>query len=73
MIGTKRHYTKTNRKEEYTCNLCKYVVNSWFGIKTHIETDHFNLEFVCKKCGFLSVYRAEIMKHLRNYHKSRSR
>ncbi|XP_074600571.1 uncharacterized protein LOC141854691 [Brevipalpus obovatus] len=71
-LSTKKHYTKTNRKEEYTCNLCKHVVNSWFGIKTHIETDHFHLEFVCKKCGFLSIYRAEIMKHLRSFHKTKS-
>lgn len=71
-ICTKKFYTKTSRKEEYTCNICKFIVNSWFSIKTHIETEHFQLEFECKKCGYLSYLRPEMMKHLRNVHKSRS-
>lgn len=71
-ICTKKYYTKTSRKEEYSCNVCKYTINSWFSIKTHIETQHFRLEFECKKCGYLSYLRPEMMKHLRNVHKSRS-
>ncbi|XP_015795192.1 zinc finger homeobox protein 4-like [Tetranychus urticae] len=72
LYSTKKYYTKTANKDEYTCNLCNYVVHCWTSIKAHIETQHYHLEFRCKRCPFVSVWRADIVKHIRNYHKSRT-
>lgn len=72
LYSTKKYYTKTANKDEYTCNLCHYIANCWTSIKAHIETQHYHLEFRCKRCSYVSVWRADIVKHIRNFHKSRS-